>query len=605
MLRPDPAPSDLPRPEYPRPRFVRRTWENLNGAWTFAFDLADEGDALDYPKREGFDDTIRIPFAPESELSGVAHTGFIPALWYHRELTLPDGWAGRRVLLHFGGVDFEATVYLDGERVGHHVGGATGWTVDLGHRLEPGRAHHLVVHVRDDVRSRKQPAGKQSRERDSYHVYYTRVTGIWQTVWMEPVPDRTLRDAYVRPDVHAGRFVVEPLYDAVAPGRRIVATLRDGLDGPALARAEAAAAHGLTLELAPPSPRLWQPDDPHLYGIEFELVEADGTTVDRAATYGGLREVSVDGDRILLNGEPFYHRFVLDQGYWPDGIWTAPSDDALVRDIELARDLGFNGARLHQKVFDPRYHWHADRLGWLTWGEMPSWGFDENDPVPARTFLSEWREVLLRDRSHPSILVWTPLNETEFVTVSEEHRRLLRDAYKLARALDPTRPVNDASGWVHALTDLWTVHLYTQDPEELAEQVATDPPFRNQPDFEPPYEGQPYLVDEFGGIKWDPEKHEGAWGYGDAPKTLEAFYVRLEGLVDALLESDRVVGYCYTQLTDVEQECNGLYTYERHEKFDAARLRAIFERDPEGYGTPTPAATKRTPTREAEAAADR
>ena len=310
-----------------------------------------------------------------------------------------------------------------------------------------------------------------------------------------------------------------------------------------------------------------------------------GLPVDTVRSYAGLRKVHIEGSRLFLNNQPIYLRLVLDQGFYPDGIWTAPSDAALKRDIELAMQAGFNGARLHQKVFEERFHYWADRLGYLTWGESSSWGMDLKEPVSARNFLNEWREIVTRDRNHPSIIAWTPFNETHDTGDGLQHGRVHTDAYDLTRELDPTRPVNDASGYVHIKTDLWTSHNYEQDPERLAAQLELKDGqvFRNYPEREAPYAGQPYLVDEFGGIKWIPPERrpfaENSWGYGAGPRSLDEFYARLEGQVDVILGLDYVTGFCYTQLTDVEQEQNGIYNYDRSEKFDMPRIAAIFRKD--------------------------
>lgn len=568
-----------PRPEHPRPRLMRDRWRSLNGPWRFRLDDAADPDAPP-PDDDAFDRAIVVPFAPESRLSGVGETGFHTSLWYRREVRLPDGWDGLRTLLHVGACDYRATVFLDGERVGEHVGGSAPFRVDLTGRLRPGLDHVLVVHAVDDIRSRRQPSGKQSRQEHSYGCYYTRVSGLWQTVWLEAVHPLGLDDLAVVPSLARGSAILTPTFLASDEEARLRVTAGSG---DAVASVDVPARSGIPVEIVLADPRPWTPDDPFLHDLVLEVVGGSGEVVDRVESYLGLREVRVDGDRILLNGAPLYQRLVLDQGYWPDGIWTAPSDEALVADIQLARSAGFNGARLHQKAFEPRFHWHADRLGWLTWAEMPSWGIDENDPVAGRNLLAEWAELVVRDRSHPSIIAWTPLNETEDHRVGPEHRRLVRDAAAITRALDPTRPVNDASGWVHQDTDLWTVHLYTQDPDELARRLASDDVHRHRPDLER-YGGQPLLIDEFGGARWPPgvDAENEAWGYGVAPEDEEAFYRRLEGLVGAVLAAPRVRGYCYTQLTDVEQEINGLFRDDRSSKFDVDRLRAIFERTPEG-----------------------
>jgi beta-galactosidase/beta-glucuronidase len=567
----------LPRPDHPRPRLVRPTWTSLNGRWALARDDAADLAAAP-PEPAAFDREIVVPFPPESPLSGVADPGFHRSLWYRRQVRIPPGWEDLRWFLHVGACDYRAAVFLDGVRVGEHVGGSAPFRIDLTGRARLGAEHELVVHAVDDIRSGLQPGGKQSREAASHGCFYTRVSGLWQTVWLEAVHPLGIDALRAVPDLAGGRAWLEPTFLGHADGAVLRCT---AISGEARTTVEAPARSGAPLEVALADPRPWSPEDPFLHQLELSVLDPSGATVDRVQSYLGLREVRVEGDRLLLNGESRYLRLVLDQGYWPDGIWTAPSDEALVRDIELARDAGFNGARLHQKAFEPRYHWHADRLGWLTWAEMPSWGIDENDPVAGRNLLSEWAELVVRDRDHPSILAWTPLNETEDRVVGPEHRRLVRDAAALTRALDPTRPVNDASGWVHQDTDLWTVHLYTQDPGELARQLRQEPPHRHRPDLER-YDGQPLYLDEFGGTRWPPGENAEAeaWGYGDAPTDLEAFYARLEALLAAVREAPRVRGYCYTQLTDIEQEINGLFRADRTPKFDVARLRAIFGAEP-------------------------
>jgi beta-galactosidase/beta-glucuronidase len=576
----------IPRPEYPRPQFVRAAWRNLNGPWSYTFDWGKTGLERGFASSTGFDRPINVPFCPESVLSGVGHTDFIEAMWVGRPLDIPAEWQGQRILLHFGAVDYACEAFIDGQPAGRHWGGTASFALDITRFVTPGARHNLVLWVKDEARAGGQPGGKQSDKFASYQCVYTRTTGIWQTVWLEALDPCGLAGCQIVPDVDNSRFVIIPRFDALAPGLRLRATLLDG--AAVVSQAEQAAASGIPLALPLSAPKLWSPAQPFLYDLRFEVLAADGRVLDRVESYAGMRKVHVEGNRILLNNEPLYLRLVLDQGFYPDGIWTAPSDAALKRDIELSMQAGFNGARLHQKVFEERFHYWADRLGYLTWGESSSWGMDIKDRLSARNFLAEWREIVTRDRNHPSIIAWTPFNETWDTGDGRQHNRLHLDAYELTRALDPTRPVNDASGYAHVRTDLWTVHTYEQDPLKLKEKLtpsAAAGVFRNFPDREPPYEGQPYLVDEFGGTRWIPsaaQQHAPiSWGYGAAPQTLEEYYARLKALVDVVLGLENCAGYCFTQLTDVEQEQNGVYNYDRTEKFDMARIAAVFGRDPQ------------------------
>ncbi|MBN1676438.1 MAG: beta-glucuronidase [Kiritimatiellae bacterium] len=570
---------DIPRPEHPNPQFEREQWRNLNGAWSYTFDFGRSGTERGLAAATGFDDEILVPFCPESPLSGVGHTDFIEAMWYHRKLDIPAEWQGQTVLLHFGGVDYLSEAFVDGRLAGRHWGGTSSFCHDITPLVRAGRTHDLVVHVRDEVRSGRQPAGKQSSKFASAGCRYTRTTGIWQTVWLEAVAPLALASVHIVPDLDGARFIITPRFRAVRDGLSLAVTLTD--DGRAAARVAGPAVNGLPCVVPVENPRAWSPQSPHLYGLTLAVTDGE-TPVDRVKSYAGLRKVHVDGNRVLLNNEPIYLRLVLDQGFYPDGIWTAPSDAALRRDIELSLAAGFNGARLHQKVFEERFHYWADTLGYLTWGESASWGADVTEPVAARNFLGEWREIVVRDRNHPSIVAWSPFNETRNVGDGLQHNRLHLDAYELTRALDPTRPVNDASGYVHVRTDLYTVHNYQQDPAKLKEILTPKPDtgvYRNHPDHDAAYGGQPYILDEFGGIKWIAEGHKHAdtsWGYGEGPTSLDAFYQRLEGQVRAIRELEHIAGFCYTQLTDVEQEQNGLYNFDRTEKFDTGRIAAIF-----------------------------
>ena len=298
-----------------------------------------------------------------------------------------------------------------------------------------------------------------------------------------------------------------------------------------------------------------------------------------------MRKIHISDGKVYLNNREYFQRLVLDQGFYPDGIWTAPSDEALRHDIELAKAAGFNGARLHQKVFEERYFYWADRLGYLTWGEGPSYGMNVNNEIAARNFLSEWLEIVVRDRNHPSLVTWTPFNET-WDSQDGTYPRFVRDIYAETKAADPTRPINDASGDDHVMTDIWSVHNYEQDGDKLKEQLALTEgrePYRHsyEKEFLAVYGGQPYILDEFGGIGWmSPEERKHSWGYGNLPQTEEEFYSRLDKMVKAVASLEHIAGFCYTQLTDVEQEKNGIYKYDRTEKLDIEKVRHIFMQIP-------------------------
>lgn len=595
----------IPRPEYPRPQFERADWVNLNGEWTYSFDFSGSGMERELYKSTGFDGRITVPFCPESELSGVGYKDFIPHFWYQRKLTVPAEWSGKTILLNFGAVYYQSEIYIDGKLAGRHFGGTSSFSVDISSFVQAGNQHSLVVYVQSEVRSTQQPAGKQNLQYASYACNYTRTTGIWQTVWMEAVHPEGLQSVQVLTDIDQQQVIVRPRFYKELGGKLEVLLLDNGKT---VSKQTVASSALSTVVLPVKNMKTWSPESPFLYDIEYKVYNRQGTLVDHVKAYTGMRKVHIEGKKVYLNNKPYYQRLVLDQGFYPDGIWTAPSDNALKRDIELSMEAGFNGARLHQKVFEERFYYWADKLGYLTWGEASSWGMDCNDPLVARNFISEWAEIVQRDRNHPSILVWTPTNE-QFWPDRVQYPRFMEDLYKITKMIDPTRPFHGASGGTHIATDIWTVHDYEQDPAKLKENLYNEGKLAGTPIWEiqlmpknigfnglkytdqyafPEYKkDMPYIVDEFGGIKWNPaQQMESAqttsWGYGEPPRSLEDFYARLEGQVNNVLSlSEDIWGYCYTQLTDVEQEQNGVYYYDRKPKFDMKRIHAIFSKNPE------------------------
>ena len=574
---------DIPRPEYPRPQFERTDWVNLNGQWTFEMDFGSSGEQRGWTNTKGLSKKITVPFCPESELSGIGYTDFIPCVWYQRNINIPAEWNGKKILLHFGAADYETKVYVDGKMVGEHKGAGSSFNFDITSYVKAGQQANLVVRVYDNLRGGMQPGGKQCTALYSAGCSYTRVTGIWQTVWMEAVNEQALKNVFAIPDIDQQQLVVRPEFYNEGNNNTLTVEVKDGKK--TVAKRTSQASNQSTIVLPIKNAHLWSPEDPYLYDVKYTVKNAQGEVIDEVSSYMGMRKVHISGGYFYLNNKPYFQRLVLDQGYYPDGIWTAPSDEALRHDIEMSKAVGFNGARLHQKVFEERYYYWADKLGYLTWGEEASWVLNINNELAVRNFLTEWAEIVVRDRNHPSLVTWTPLNETWNATPGV-YVRFVNDLYALTKAIDPTRPINDASGDSHVKTDIWSVHDYTREPDKLIANhtiKAGVEPYRNMKgkDFLSNYAGQPYMVDEFGGLPWIPkEERANSWGYGANIDTVEEFYSILEKEIDALKACKHVVGFCYTQITDVEQEKNGIYYYNRKPKFDTARVKAIFEKIP-------------------------
>ncbi len=560
----------IPRPEYPRPELVRTDWLNLNGEWDFALDLSDSGEERGLPRGQGFDRKILVPFAPESLLSGLGYKDFMAAVWYRKNLSIPAAWCGQRIILHFEAADYQTTVWINGKKVGEHFGGYTPFEFDLTEFCGQPETI-LVVRCRDNLRSHLQPAGKQSKRYDSYSCLYRRTTGIWQTVWLEPVPATYIRSYRVLPDADNGQAQLLVFLNNSPVGGELRLSVTGA--GKVVFREAKKAGPVVAFTVRIKNPVLWEIRKPYLYDFTLELKPASaGQVPDRVQGYFGLRKIEARGEKIYFNNRPWFMRLVLDQGFYPDGIYTAPSDEALRRDVEISLAAGFDGARLHQRLFERRFLYWADRLGYAVWGEFADWGLDLSRPEALIIFEREWREALERDFNHPSLIGWCPFNEQW----GNNYPGVIESIFHLTKTLDPTRLVIEASGGYHLVVpDVFDSHNYEQRVEKFREDfqgLLSTPPrvfLNGDPARNVPYRGQPYFVSEYGGIWWNPgQEDERAWGYGERPQTAEEFLQRYKDLTESLLFHPKIAGFCYTQLYDIEQEVNGLYTFDRKPKFD-------------------------------------
>jgi beta-galactosidase/beta-glucuronidase len=554
----------IPRSEFPQPQFERADWQNLNGRWQFEFDDGDVGLAEDWADAQHrFSREITVPYCFESRLSGIGDTSFHPWAWYRRSFTVSDGWRGRRVLLKFGAVDYRAMVWVNGRLAGGHEGGHTPFVFDVTDLVKAGQ-NTVTVRAEDPPTDRSIPRGKQFWEAKSRGIFYTRSSGIWQTVWLEAV----------------GQSYLERVAITTNPDGTVRFDAR-------VARAQAdLELHVAVKAAAVAKPQLWSPGRPNLYDVTLEL-RRGAEVVDRVTSYFGFRTVGVERGRVTINGSPTYLKMVLDQGFWPDSVLTPPTDEAIQYDIRLTKEMGFNGARKHQKLEDPRYLYWADRMGLLVSSEMANaYVFDE---AYVSRFTREWMEAVERDVNHPSIIIWAPINESWGVPDLADPRQQahLKALYALTRSLDPTRLVIDNEGWEHTdLTDLLAVHNYARTGEMLYDAykdlgkpgVAIPGPDEAAliPGYK--YNGSPFYLSEFGGIAFIPPAHDvpkESWGYSGVEKTPEAALERMRGLYGAIARMPAFAGLCYTQLTDVEQEVNGLLTFDRKPKFDTKSVREI------------------------------
>ena len=568
---------NIPRNEYPRPQFVREDWMNLNGEWDFSFNTDD------------FDRKITVPYVYQSKLSGINKQEAYDTVWYRKKFILPETMKGKKVILHFGAVDYSCHIWVNGVFIKEHIGGHISFDMDITPALNE-EENTIVLKVVDYPLDLEMPRGKQYWRDKPEGIFYTRTTGIWQTVWLEAVEETYLENVYITTDLD--NMQVEFQYEISGSNEVDLRTEIYYKEELLVSNMVKTKRNAGTFQLFLDQQQLrnwnfqeelvWTPENPRLFDVVFKVFEGEKET-DRVISYFGMRKVSIENGKFLLNNRPYYQKLLLDQGYWEDALLTAPTDEDFIKDIELAKSMGFNGVRKHQKIEDPRFLYHADRMGFLVWGEIAAAYVYSRKYVKRITY--EWIDEILRDYNHPCIVAWTPLNESWGVfNIKDKKEQQSHSAamVHLTKSLDQTRPVISNDGWEHTCTDLLTIHDYEWNKEILQQRYKN---LENILEFMPggrplfangwKYEGQPILVTEFGGISYKKGNWDG-WGYSSATDD-EDYAERYYNVVSPLLASPYVQGFCYTEITDVEQEINGLCTYDRKPKIPVETIRAINE----------------------------
>lgn len=577
--------------DYPRPQFVRNEWMNLNGEWDFRFDDQNVGEAEKWQEQLAGTHKIKVPFTYETEASGIGLEDFHARVWYSKSVPIPKEAAGKRVILHFQAVDYIAKVWVNGESAGGHQGAYAAFSLDITPYLVFG-ADNVITLKAEDSNDCTQPRGKQRWTKDNFECFYVQSTGIWQTVWLEYVEEQRLDTVKITPDLDHARvsfdYRVHGLETRAGSLRlEAIVTLKNH--------------HVKTVSLAVDRPRLsvevdlvheangpwkrsfWSPAQPNLYDVEFVLY-LDEVVVDRVFSYFGMRKVSIEKGKVLLNNVPIYQRLMLDQGYWPESHLTPPSEEALIADIDYMLEMGYNGVRKHMKIEDARFLYWCDVKGLLVWSEMAATFEFHDDAV--ENFTKEWLEIVHQQYNHPSIITWVPFNESwgvPYIRHDQRQQKFTETIYHLTKSIDPYRPVITNDGWEHTISDIITLHDYVETGEGFLKRYAGNKDaivnkeiscnqwkYALADGYE--YKGQPIMITEFGGIAFESDK---GWGYGHQVRTDEEFLSRFEGLIQAIKSVDYICGFCYTQLTDVQQEINGLLTEERKPKFPMGRIKEI------------------------------
>ena len=590
------------RKDYPRPQLMRSAWQNLNGEWDFAFDEENRGVRENWQNGIPKQKKIQVPFSYETKASGIGDPAQHEVVWYQRNFSFAKK-EGKRSLLHFEGADFLTEVWVNGKAAGKHTGAYSRCSFDVTALLQEGE-NSLVVRCQDSM-SVEIPRGKQRWMRENYACWYVQTTGIWKTVWMEEVPEIYIGEVKLTPEIASGELQIEAKIvdegsdEREEKPRELLLLSEAFFDGKKIGSVETAIHLGrasgrlsvLREDLFEWGLHLWTPESPALYDLKLTLMEQtsdEKSTLDEVVSYFGMREIRIDHGNILLNNVPLYQRLILDQGYFEESGLTPPSVDALVLDIDRVKEMGFNGVRKHMKVEDERFLYLADVKGLLVWSEMAAhYRFSD---AAVQEYTKEWMEVLRQNYNHPSIITWTPFNESWGIPQVETERRqqhYTEAIYHLTKAFDPMRPVISNDGWEHTVSDIITLHDYEEDGERFLNRYLTHKEeilrtqlyhcgHKSAMANGYSYEGQPVILSEYGGIAFA-DKQQGEWGYGNAVKSEEEFLLRLQKITSAIYQVPYIVGFCYTQVSDVEQEVNGLMRENRTYKVDPQKIRPIID----------------------------
>lgn len=577
----------IPRSEYPRPQFERAEWLNLNGEWNFSFDKQNIGEKEQWYTRKSFDQKILVPFTYETKMSGIGEEKFCPNIWYQKQVKIPKEYENKKIILHFQAADYITKLWVNGKFVGEHKGGQVSFSFNITNYLSENSELNIVVKIEDSL-SCFQPRGKQRWLEDSYECWYVQTTGIWQTVWLEFLNEANIASVKITPDIDSesvefdyhlsGNISSElSLKTTISYKEHTIKEITTKIS-----RQNLSIKTNIASEFHHWRVLHWSPQAPNLYDVEFTLYSCD-QVIDKVQSYFGMRKISIENGNVLLNNIPIYQRLILDQGYWKESHLTPPSDDAILEDIKKILEMGFNGVRKHMKVEDQRFLYWADKKGLLVWSEMAA-TYEFSDEA-IQNFTEEWMEVVKQHYNHPSIITWTPFNESwgiKNIYTDKKQQKFTEAIYYLTKSIDSMRPVIVNDGWEHTVSDIITLHDYVEYGEEFSNRyrdkekiVNNSIAFNNfkhamAQGYE--YKGQPIIISEYGGIAFN---SEAGWGYGNQVKNEEEFLHRYESITKAIKDTPYICGFCYTQITDVQQEVNGLLSETREPKVDLEKIKRI------------------------------